>query len=77
MLRGLRVDVLGGAENRDSADLLAALIDDMDHVWLCGPLGMIEQYALVNVEADRMTNSLNTLREQVERWAKRKLAQRK
>jgi uncharacterized membrane protein YccC len=36
------------------------------------PLGVIEQYALVNVEADRMTNSLNTLREQVERWAKRK-----
>jgi hypothetical protein len=23
---------------------------------------------LVNVEADRMTNSLNTLREQIERW---------
>ncbi len=36
------------------------------------PLGAIEQYALVNVEADRMTNSLNTLREQVERWVKRK-----
>jgi uncharacterized membrane protein YccC len=27
-----------------------------------------EQYALVNIEADRMTNSLNTLREQIERW---------
>ena len=27
-----------------------------------------EQYALVNVEADRMANSLNTLREQVEAW---------
>jgi len=25
----------------------------------------IERYALVNVEADRMVNSLNTLREQV------------
>jgi hypothetical protein len=36
------------------------------------PLGVNEQYALMNVEADRMTNSLNTLREQVERWAKRK-----
>lgn len=36
------------------------------------PLGAYEQYALVNVEADRMANSLNTLREQVERWAKRK-----
>ncbi len=32
------------------------------------PLSAGEQYALVNVEADRMTNSLNTLREQVERW---------
>jgi len=37
------------------------------------PLGVIEQYALVNVEADRMTNSLNTLREQVERWTKRRV----
>jgi hypothetical protein len=36
------------------------------------PLGIYEQYALVNVEADRMTNSLNTSREQVERWAKRR-----
>jgi hypothetical protein len=36
------------------------------------PLGVMEQYALVNVEADRMTNSLNTLREQVELWTKRK-----
>jgi uncharacterized membrane protein YccC len=27
-----------------------------------------EQYALVNVEADRMANSLNTLREQMEKW---------
>jgi uncharacterized membrane protein YccC len=36
------------------------------------PLGIYEQYALVNVEADRMTNSLNTLREQVGRWAKRR-----
>jgi uncharacterized membrane protein YccC len=32
------------------------------------PLATGEQYALVNVESDRMTNSLNTLREQVERW---------
>ncbi len=40
------------------------------------PLGVIEQYALVNVEADRMTNSLNTLREQVDRWAKRKTDKR-
>jgi uncharacterized membrane protein YccC len=40
------------------------------------PLSVIEQYALVNVEADRMTNSLNTLREQVELWTKRKSAPR-
>jgi uncharacterized membrane protein YccC len=33
-----------------------------------------EQYALVNVEADRMTNSLNTLREEVEQW--RRLTER-
>jgi uncharacterized membrane protein YccC len=32
------------------------------------PLSSGEQYALVNVEADRMTNSLNTLREQIELW---------
>jgi uncharacterized membrane protein YccC len=32
------------------------------------PLSAGDQYALVNVEADRMTNSLNTLREQIERW---------
>jgi hypothetical protein len=28
----------------------------------------LERYALTNVEADRMTNSLNTLREQVFLW---------
>jgi uncharacterized membrane protein YccC len=39
------------------------------------PLGIGEQYALVNVEADRMANSLNTLREQVEKW--RRLRQQK
>ena len=31
----------------------------------------LERYALTNVEADRMTNSLNTLREQVFRWKRR------
>jgi uncharacterized membrane protein YccC len=35
------------------------------------PTGIGEKYALVNVEADRMTNSLNTLREQAEQWSKR------
>jgi uncharacterized membrane protein YccC len=28
----------------------------------------VERYALVNIEADRVTNSLNTLREQIVRW---------
>jgi uncharacterized membrane protein YccC len=36
------------------------------------PLSAGEPYALVNIEADRMTNSLNTLREQAERWCKLK-----
>src|SRR5262249_33268378 len=34
------------------------------------PAGIGEQYNLVNVEADRITNSLNTLREQAEQWRK-------
>jgi hypothetical protein len=29
-----------------------------------------ERYALVNVEADRMTNSLNTLREEIVAWSR-------
>jgi hypothetical protein len=28
----------------------------------------LERYALTNMEADRMTNSLNTLREQLFAW---------
>ena len=32
------------------------------------PHAVAEQYALMNVEADRMVNSLNTLREQIEAW---------
>jgi hypothetical protein len=36
------------------------------------PLSAGEQYVLANVEADRMTNSLNTMREQVERWRRLK-----
>jgi hypothetical protein len=32
------------------------------------PLSAEEQYALMNVEADRMANSLNTLREQIAGW---------
>jgi hypothetical protein len=34
----------------------------------------IERYALVNVEADRIVNSLNTLREQVMEWVRAKKA---
>jgi uncharacterized membrane protein YccC len=34
----------------------------------------IERYALVNVEADRIVNSLNTLREQVMEWVHAKIA---
>lgn len=33
-----------------------------------------QRYALVNVEADRMTNSLNTLREQILEWSRSELA---
>src|SRR5262249_50988123 len=29
-----------------------------------------QRYALVNIEADRMTNSLNTLREEIIAWAR-------
>jgi len=29
-----------------------------------------ERYALVNIEADRMTNSLNTLREEIVAWSR-------
>ena len=32
------------------------------------PLATGGQYALANIEVDRMTNSLNTLREQLEKW---------
>jgi len=32
-----------------------------------------QRYALVNIEADRMTNSLNTLREEILEWARMRL----
>src|SRR5207244_8428401 len=35
----------------------------------------LERYAFVNVEADRMTNSLNTLREQIFAWQRNPTAQ--
>jgi uncharacterized membrane protein YccC len=39
-----------------------------DHRRLIESQAAGERYALMNVEADRMTNSLNTLREQAEAW---------
>jgi uncharacterized membrane protein YccC len=42
-----------------------------DHNWLIAAGDPEKQrYALVNIEADRMTNSLNTLREEILEWAK-------
>jgi uncharacterized membrane protein YccC len=60
-LRGSRVPVAKWPDLREG------------HRRLTGnPLSAGEQYVLVNVEADRMTNSLNTMREQVERWRRLK-----
>jgi hypothetical protein len=60
-LRGSRVPVAKWPDLREG------------HRRLTGnPLSACEQYVLVNVEADRMTNSLNTMREQVERWRRLK-----
>ena len=39
-----------------------------DHHALVGQGGLTERYALVNVETDRIVNSLNTLSEEVLRW---------
>ena len=36
--------------------------------FLWGPALHAERYALVNIETDRITNSLNTLREQIVSW---------
>lgn len=48
---------------RDFPDLRKA------HLWLASSGDpQLERYALSNIEADRMTNSLNTLREQVYAW---------
>jgi uncharacterized membrane protein YccC len=60
-LRGSRVPIAKWPDLREDHRRLTA-----------NPLSAGEQYALVNVEADRMTNSLNTMREQVERWRRLK-----
>jgi uncharacterized membrane protein YccC len=44
------------------------------HVLVQSGDAKIERYALVNVEADRIVNSLNTLREQVMEWVRAKKA---
>jgi uncharacterized membrane protein YccC len=49
-------------------DVLADLREDHNLLVHSGDM-LNERYALVNVETDRMTNSLNTLAEQVFRWA--------
>ncbi|GAC1633120.1 MAG: FUSC family protein [Candidatus Acidiferrum sp.] len=42
-----------------------------DHTRLIAAGDLVkERYALVNIEADRMTNSLNTLREEIVAWAR-------
>jgi hypothetical protein len=48
-------------------DDLADLREDHNHLVRSGDI-LNERYALVNVETDRMTNSLNTLAGQVFRW---------
>jgi uncharacterized membrane protein YccC len=59
MLRGTQV------RTRDFPDLR----EDHERLVQAGD-AKAEQYALVNVEADRITNSLNTLGEQVTEWVK-------
>jgi uncharacterized membrane protein YccC len=51
---------------------LADLREDHNHLVHSGDM-LNERYALVNVETDRMTNSLNTLAEQVFLWSAKKL----
>ena len=43
------------------------LREDYNRLLETGDIG-VERYALANVEADRLTNSLNTLSEQILRW---------
>jgi len=62
-LRGARVPVKEFPDLREDHHVLIRSGDQK-----------IERYALVNVEADRIVNSLNTLREQVMEWARTKSA---
>jgi len=62
-LRGARVQVKEFPDLREDHHVLIRSGDQK-----------IERYALVNVEADRIVNSLNTLREQVMEWARAKSA---
>ena len=63
MLKGLAYELRGEGRVQRWPDLRE------DHRRLIeAPGAEGELYALSNVEADRMTNSLNTLREQVEEW---------
>ncbi len=59
MLRGEKV------RTKDRPDLR----EDHQKLLQAGDAQM-EQYALVNVEVDRITNSLNMLREQVTKWVR-------
>jgi hypothetical protein len=59
MLRGTRVRAHEFPKLREGQERLAQAGD-----------AKAEQYALVNVETDRITNSLNTLGEQVTEWAR-------
>jgi RIO-like serine/threonine protein kinase len=59
MLRGEKV------RTKDFPDLR----EDHQRLLQAGDAQM-EQYAFVNVEVDRITNSLNMLREQVTKWVR-------
>jgi hypothetical protein len=62
-LRGARVQVKEFPDLREDHHVLIRSGDQK-----------IERYLLVNVEADRIVNSLNTLHEQVMEWARAKSA---
>jgi len=59
MLRGEKVRTKGFPDLREDHQRLLQAGD-----------AQMEQYALVNVEVDRITNSLNMLREQVTKWVR-------
>ncbi|HMD08299.1 MAG TPA: hypothetical protein VKH63_12240 [Candidatus Acidoferrum sp.] len=63
----LLAKMLGGEKVRTKD--FPALREDHQRLLQAGD-SRTEQYVLVNVEADRITNSLNTLREQVTEWVR-------